>query len=152
MKLKSFFLILLFGVSISFLGCSDNDDNTSRVLLKLVDAPGDYKEVNINIIDILVNSNSDEEGWTSLENVNAGIYDLIELTGGTEALLADVELPSGYLNQIRLVLGTENNVRLNDDDDNDDNDVFVPLKTPSAQQSGLKLNVHAELIAGVPYI
>lgn len=152
MKLKSFFLILLFGASISFSGCSDDDANTSRVLLKLIDASGDYKEVNIDLIDILVNSHSDEEGWTSLEKVNTGIYDLIKLTGGKEALLADVELPSGYLNQIRLVLGTENSVRLNDDDDNDENDVFVSLKTPSAQQSGLKLNVHTELVAGVTYI
>ncbi len=102
MKLKGFFLILLFCVSISFLSCSDDDANTSRVLLKLIDAPGDYKEVNIDLIDILVNSHSDEEGWTSLEKVNAGIYDLIKLTGGKEALLADVELPSGYLNQIKV--------------------------------------------------
>lgn len=80
MKLKSFFLILLFGASISFSGCFDNDDNTSRVLLKLVDAPGDYKEVNIDLIDILVNSHSDEEGWTSLENVNVG-YDDSDLVG-----------------------------------------------------------------------
>ncbi len=144
MKSKSFFMMMLAGISICFSCCSDNDINTARVQLILVDAPGDYKEVNIDLIDILVNEEGDEEGWKSLDNVNTEIYDLIELTGGTEALLADVELPAGYLNQIRLVLGTANTLKLIDEN-------VVELKTPSAQQSGLKLNIHTELIAGVTY-
>ncbi len=155
MKIKSIFFVVLFIVSVlSFQSCDTDDSNngTARLQLILVDAPGDFKSVNIDLIDILVNTQEDEEGWKSLENVNTGIYDLIELTGGTEALLADVELPSGYINQIRLLLGNQNSVVFEDDDEDETNDVEIALKTPSAQQSGLKLNLHADLIAGVTYI
>jgi hypothetical protein len=153
MKYKSIFLSIFMLYSVfSFQSCdSDDTSEVARVRIKLVDAPGDFKAVNIDLIDILVNSAEDEEGWKSLENVNADIYDLIELTAGNEALLADVKLPSGYLNQIRLVLGDENTVVFEDDDEDDENDRVEDLNTPSAQQSGLKLNLHTELIAGVTY-
>ena len=72
------------------------------------------------------------------------IYDLLTLTGGVSALLADEVVPSGYLGQIRLLLGDKNTVVLKDGTSH-------PLNTPSAQQSGLKLNVNQTLTAGVTY-
>ena len=50
----------------------------------------------------------------------------------------------GTLGQIRLVLGPDNFVVLNDGID-DNADVPIPLSTPSAQQSGLKLNVNKQM-------
>ncbi|HSN08152.1 MAG TPA: DUF4382 domain-containing protein, partial [Hanamia sp.] len=52
--------------------------------------------------------------------------------------------PAGKVSQIRLLLGETNQIVLEDGS-------TVDLKTPSAQQSGLKLNVDAELQAGIPY-
>jgi len=154
MKLKIKFSIVLFIVfGFLIVSCDKNDasESTSHIQFLLVDAPGDYKEVNIDIIDLQVNSLVDEEGWISLDNVNTGVYDLIELTGGSSALLFEDDLPAGYMNQIRIILGNQNSVKLMDDDENDENDVEISLNTPSAQQSGLKLNLHTELIAGVDY-
>jgi len=40
---------------LGFQSCNDENDkvgNTARIQLKLVDAPGDYEQVNIEIIDI----------------------------------------------------------------------------------------------------
>lgn len=65
------------------------------------------------------------------------------MTGGNNIVLADDEIPSGRINQIRLILGDDNTVVI-------DGQTF-PLSTPSAQQSGLKLNVNQELEGGILY-
>ena len=67
MILKKFFygLMSLF-LLVVFQSCSNNSNDeinkTARVQLKLVDAPGDYLEVNVEIIDIQYNS-SEDDGW-----------------------------------------------------------------------------------------
>lgn len=137
----SFVFIALF----AFISCSDDDSNekgTSRVMVSMTDAPGDYEHVFVDVQDVVIKY-SDSEGEVSLGNINAGIYDLLELTGGLSVLLADEEVPSGNISQMRLVLGEENSVVI-------DGESF-PLQTPSAQQSGLKLNVNQTLEAGILY-
>lgn len=124
-------------------GCGNDDPGTTKLQVALIDAPGDYEEVNIDIQDVQINYSEDDEGWVSLSTVESGVYDILDLTNGVEAVLANVEVPSGRLNQIRLVLGTENTVVINDQ--------TIDLTTPSAQQSGLKLNVNADLVEGVDY-
>ncbi len=129
---------------VSTFSCEDdNEVGTARLQVLLTDDPADYEEVNVEIIDVQINPEDDDEGWVSLENVNTGIFDLLELTGGLEAVLADVELPAGRLNQIRLILGDENTVVIDGDSKN--------LDTPSAQQSGLKIQLNTELNAGATY-
>ena len=112
----------------------------------MTDAPGDYQAVFVDVTDVKIKADAaaDEQGWVSLGNVQPGVYDLLTLTGGVTQLLADAEVPAGFLGQIRLVLGTDNKVVLNDGSEQ-------PLATPSAQQSGLKLQVNQELEAGMEY-
>ncbi len=55
--MKKNVLLFLFTILITlgFQSCNDENDkvgNTARIQLKLVDAPGDYEQVNIEIIDI----------------------------------------------------------------------------------------------------
>ena len=135
---------------LGFLSCSDDTDkldNTSRVQLKLVDSPGDYEEVNVEIIDVLYNSNEDEGGWTSItpDGFTPIIVDLTELIGGNDLLLSDVIIPSGMLQQIRLILGDNNTIVIEGEA------VPIDLDTPSAQQSGLKLKLNTELEPGYSY-
>jgi hypothetical protein len=112
-----------------------------------MDAPGDFDHVYIDVVDVMVKVNDasdDEDGWVSLNAVNTGVYDLLELTGGVNVLLVDdFEVLSGNLNQIRLVLGDDNSVVI-------DGQTF-PLNTPSAQQSGLKIQVNATLLPNIAY-
>ena len=149
MKIKGIYLIVISIFLVFSLGsCSDSTTKVQKTNLQLVlvDSPGDYEEVNIDLIDILINTTENEEdGWESIGNVNTGIYNLIELTGGVEAVLADIDLPAGYVHQIRLLLGENNSIKLIDNPD------LIPLKTPSAQQSGLKLKLKTELLAGISY-
>jgi len=60
-----------------------------------------------------------------------------------DTLLASVQLPTGNLSQVRLVLGNNNSVVFDS--------VSYPLSTPSAQQSGLKINLHENLLANESY-
>lgn len=150
LKLKS--LLLAAVVAFGFTSCSDDEENgieegNAQLTVRMTDAPGDYDEVWVDVQDVMIKTEAEvgeEEGeWESLSNVETGRYDLLQLTGGVSQLLADVEIPAGYLDQIRLVLGPDNVVVI----DGEEN----PMATPSAQQSGLKLNVQQELEAGESY-
>jgi hypothetical protein len=138
--LTLFFFLLLTS-------CNSNDDNTqtSKVTVRMSDAPGDYDQVNVEVLDVKIKNTTDDtdNGWVSIGNITPGIYNLLDLTGGVNVLLADNEVPSGYLGQIRLILGEHNTVVKKG--------TTYPLKTPSAQQSGLKLKVNQTLTAGVTY-
>lgn len=155
MKKIKFYLLSFLAITFlifCFAGCDDNPDSnsmdTSTIKVKMTDAPGDYKEVNIDVRDILIknNSNSDDQGWVSIGNLPAEgtIFNLMDLTGGVTVLLADEVVPSGYLGQVRLLLGENNTVMLQDGS-------IHPLNTPSAQQSGLKLKVNQTLVGGATY-
>ena len=146
-------ILMAFAVLFVAASCSDDDNNGSevpssdmaKVTVKLVDAPGDYEKVNVDIQDVMINRTDDEEGgWETIGEINAGVYDLLELTGGASVVLADNEIPAGEVEQIRLVLGDNNTVVIDGEE--------FPLKTPSAQQSGLKIKLEeTELEGGYTY-
>lgn len=106
----------------------------------MTDAPGPYTEVNIDLQAVeVIGAN----GNSVMLNTKAGIYNLIDLANGKDTLIASANLEDATLQQIRLILGPNSNVVV-------DGDTF-PLSTPSAEQSGLKLQVHQTLQAGVLY-
>ncbi|NAS31111.1 DUF4382 domain-containing protein [Flavobacteriaceae bacterium R38] len=141
-------------------GCSsdnnDSNDETSRVSIRLVDAPGDFEAVNVEVLDVLINVNNDDDneeenneesnsdnGFISIGE-DSRIVNLLEFTGGNSLLLADTEVPSGRVNQIRLLLGENNTLVMRGGEE-------VALSTPSGQQSGLKLQVNEDLEPGITY-
>lgn len=140
----SVFLFLL--LSISIVSCSRNSDSsTARLQVRLTDDPADYDAVNIDIRDIQINlTNEDDKGWTSLEGVKPGVYNLLDLVNDKDTLLADANIASGRIHQIRLVLGDNNSV--------EHDGQIIPLQTPSAQQSGLKLNIQQDVTGGILYV
>jgi hypothetical protein len=147
LKFKFFLAATLSAILLASCSSSDGNDGTgtSKVSVRMTDAPGDYDQVNVEVLDVKIKSNSEtgEDGWASIGNIKPGVYNLLDLTGGVNVLLADNEVPSGNLGQIRLILGDKNTVVKDG--------VTYPLKTPSAQQSGLKLKVNQTLTAGATY-
>lgn len=155
MRMKKFtgFLMALLAVTVLY-SCSNDDDSSgngdesARIKVRLTDAPGDYKSVFVNVIDVMIKTDettsTSEDEWVSLSGVKTGMYDLLTLTGGVTELLADTEVDAGFLSEIRLVLGGDNYLILNDDS-------RQALSTSSAQQSGLKVKVNQELVAGEEY-
>jgi len=141
------FLFSLIALLVIMIGCSKNNGNeqgTARLQVSLTDDPADYDAVNINVQDVLINvTGDDDNGWVSLGDVNRGMYNLLDLVNDKDTVLADAVIPSGKLHQIRLVLGDGNTIV--------DDGVEYQLTTPSAQQSGLKLNVQQDVTEGVLY-
>ncbi len=132
---------------ISLVGCDDgifdstDDSGTFRVILH--DAPGDFQEVNVDIQRVEVNKEEDEDsGWTTISEPDQ-VYDLLELINGVQEVLGEEELEAGTYRQIRLILGDENTVVIDDES----HDMMVP----SGQQTGIKLNIDAEIESGIEY-
>lgn len=143
--------VLMFAVMLSavvFSACNDDDDDNTvkkaTVEVRLTDGPGDYQQVNIDIEDVQINPTDDNSGWISLmDNNDKGIYDLLTLTNGEDTLLGSISTTAAKISQIRLILGTGNTVKVGGE--------TYDLITPSAQQSGLKLNLQQTLSEGVTY-
>ncbi len=138
-------LAMLWGA----VGCDINDDVNEKkasIQIKLTDAPAlNYDEVNVDIRGVSVGvAGGDADGdWIDLNINNPGVYNLLDLRNGNTVLLAGGDIPAGDISQIRLMLGENNSVVVDG--------VEYDLDTPSAQQSGIKLNLHQTLLPGVAY-
>lgn len=144
MKTQNLLALAVAVLSFFLFSCSKNDTGKVRLQVALTDGPGNYEAVNIDVQDVLINYSDDaDKGWTSLGGVEAGTYDVLQLANGKDAILADAQINSGKIQQIRLLLGPNNFVKINGQ--------TYDLKTPSAQQSGLKLNIHQEVQEGMAY-
>jgi hypothetical protein len=135
-KINILIIISIFAL----ISCNkDNATELPRLTFRLTDAPAPYDKVNINI----VGAQAIIDGKTIDLDVNAGIYNLLDFANGKDTVIVDQQIPEGQLSQIRLILGENNTLHSGGQS--------VDLTTPSAQQSGLKLNVQAEFFKGIAY-
>ncbi|MDH5367883.1 MAG: DUF4382 domain-containing protein [Cyclobacteriaceae bacterium] len=136
--------IKILAILLLSIGCSDSEV-TQRIQIRLTDAPGDYDAVYVDIagIEYHLSTGNQSSGWMTMENVNAGVYNLLDFSNGIDTVLADTELSSGKISQIRFILGNNNSVVIDG--------VEYAMSTPSAQTSGLKLNLHADILEGITY-
>ncbi len=133
--------------------CDVNDypeSNQARVNFYLVDAPADYDEIWIEVLALRVKAdyqgsemNEDDDSWNEIIFEGSRFVNLLDLTGGNSLLLGTEDFPEGEIDQIRLILGDDNYLMKGEE--------RFELKTPSAQQSGLKIKVNQELVAGNSY-
>jgi len=116
----------------------------------LTDAPGDYKEVNINISRIEGHiAVEDEEGyWEILKEWPDGMeVDLIKLED-VSILLASLELEPNNYTQLRIFLNGDASLVLEGEEGPDGPTVTEPLEIPSSANTGIKLNRPFEIVAG----
>jgi hypothetical protein len=149
MQQTNFLRLLLFGALILLSLHCDNTglftpvDDEARVEIRLIDGPGDYEKVLIDVVDVRVKFQG--EDWVDLDDDYPGTYDLLELTSGVDALLAEGDFLPGTLEEVRLILGPDNFVQIGGE--------LISLRTPSAQQSGLKIKLNnATLEPGESYV
>ena len=119
---------------------SMNQQGTTDMSVSLTDAPGNYDEVNIDLQSVEVITEA--EGTKTL-NTKTGIYDLLKFANGKDTVVATGTMKIGAISQVRLILGDNNTVVVDG--------VSHHLITPSAEESGLKLQLHDMLVAGVKY-
>lgn len=137
---KIILIVLAIVLGIVLNSCSSDAKDSGMYVYKvrMTDAPGPYEEVNIDLQAIEIIGS---EGQTLTLNTTAGIYNLLDLSNGISTAIASSALVDVKASQIRLLLGTNNTIKLNG--------VSYPLATPSADQSGLKINVGQTLLENV---
>lgn len=140
--------IFTLTTTLFFAACDKkNDDNPTNgsdkatVKMMLTDAPALYDAVWIDIREVKLHTET--EGWIDIPVENPGIYNLLEFSNGVDVFLGSVDIPSGVISQVRLVLGDHNSVIVDS--------VEYALTIPSGSTSGLKLNVHETVEAGYVY-
>lgn len=151
--MKTVFLGLFAVIFAASCDMESNSDTSikaghAKVNFYLIDAPANYDEVWIEVlrVEVLMKGNNEDNGsaWINLpyESPDQKI-NLLSLTGGTSEHLGELEVPAGEISQIRLILGEDNYLMQGGN--------RLDLKTPSAQQSGLKLKVDKPLNEGISY-
>jgi hypothetical protein len=137
---------IMMGIMISYISCKKDSDseggisNDGYVQMEMTDAPGDYKNVYVDIksVEVHLSDTSNPTGWVTLKTRD-GIYDLMALQNDLTVVLADsTMLPKGKITQIRLILGINNRVVLQDLSSH-------TLTIPSSAQTGIKINVNASV-------
>jgi len=120
-------------------GCSDSttpgDVPPGRLVLTMIDAPGDYDAVNVHVVRVEVHRGDEGDegdgGWMVVSE-DTMLVDLLTLTDGQGVVLADTLLPAGHFTQVRLILGGGNTVVVGG--------LEHELEVPSGENTGLKLN------------
>ena len=149
MKSRSIDAALLFVLLIvaSIAGCKKNEkaEGTTKVEIRMTDAPGDFDAIKLNVKSVVLVSG----GKPYTFSVTHGSFDILDFRIGTSSpdiLLATEDMPSGEITEVRLILQDSGNSIVVAG-------VEQELKTPSAQSSGwkVKLTENPELVPGATY-
>jgi len=139
--IKSILYAGLFMMVVAMMpACKKENKDKAHLSVSLTDAPATYDAVLIDIQGVEIFGN---DGNAVTLNTKAGIYNLLDLSNGVDTLIATGDLDAGSISQIRLILGTNNSVMVDS--------TLYHLSTPSAMQSGLKLQIHQSFEAGTSY-
>ncbi len=122
------------------------------VRLALTDAPScGYDHVYVTVERVRMHKSDgagdSEGGWEEIVLATPKRLDLLELTNGSLEELGQTDVPAGTYSQIRLVLAANSGANPLANSVHPTGGTEVALKTPSAQQSGLKLKAKFDVEA-----
>ena len=131
-------ILLLAIIAAAVLAACKDEKANGTLNVRLTDAPAAYDSVLVDVQELRINvKEEDESGWQTLSLDTTGQIDLFQLTEGNSILLTEEDLPVGHIAQMRLILGSNNEIVVDGE--------RLPLDTPSAEQSGLKFNINATI-------
>lgn len=163
MKYKSIIILLVLGFTLlSINGCKKDynehslnippiNEGTSSLNIRLaaqysLKSSDSIEAVYIDIQQIRFHTSGDSSvssGWIDLET-NPGIYNLMDFVEDDTLIAFDTLVASQTISQVRMILGDSNTVMIDS--------VLYDLVTPSAQNSGLKIQVHTQMIPDSSYV
>jgi len=140
--MKNYILTIAAIVCLTISACKKDHSvaGTTQVSVKLTDAPGSYDAVILSIKSVVIVTDKGDQTIA----VSGGPINILHFRLGKDTLLAAQDIPAGTIQQIRLVLNDQGNTVVV-------GGVSYNLTTPSGQTSGVKLNVHDNLVAGIDY-
>jgi hypothetical protein len=130
---------LLFASLFIATACDKETNGSGTMSVRMKDQPIAFQEVNVEIRRVAVQYDDEnaKRGWINLRT-KSGVYDLLQLQNGVSTVLVEEDrMPAGHVSQMRLYLGTNNSVKISD--------VTYPLLLSSQDESGLKLNIDAQV-------
>ncbi|WP_256010576.1 DUF4382 domain-containing protein [Desertivirga xinjiangensis] len=147
-KFLYFTVAAVLGIS-TFTACQKNNETsfsgTSRVQIRMTDAPGNFEKINLSVKEIVLVSGGKPYVFTATVP-RFNILDFRMGTSNPDILVASGEMPGGDITEIRLVLNNSENTIVVDG-------VESALSTPSGQSSGwkVKLTANPTLVPGATY-
>lgn len=116
------FSVLTFIILLSATSCSKEDlgrdQDFAAITVSLKSIGGEVDEVFLDFEDVQVKIKEDgnlPSAWISLNTINTGNHNVSDFRGESELLLVDhFEIRPAYIYEIRLVLGDNNFINLNE--------------------------------------
>ena len=132
-------------IAVFAIGCGDSaspDEGSGTLRVVMTDAPFPIdlvSEANVSIdrIEMRVKGSEDEADFIVLTDVDT-VLNLIDLQNGVVATLAEIEVPAGEYDEVRVVTG-DAVIILTDATEFD-------LKVPSGSQTGIKIKVEPGIV------
>src|ERR1700754_2394758 len=90
-----------------------NPAATTAFKVNLTDKPFAAEEVNIELREVRIKYKDSPDEWVVLPT-KAGIYNLLDIRNGQYLTIASGMIPANTLGEIRLLLGTNNSIRIGD--------------------------------------
>jgi hypothetical protein len=133
-------------------GISGTGSSAGSLRVFLTDAPAcGYDAVNVTVQKVRVHQSATaldgDAGWADIVLAPARRIDLLTLSNGVLDELGQTALPAGRYTQLRLVLAANGNNAPWANSVMPTGGSETALDTPSAQQSGIKLNVEIDVAA-----
>lgn len=139
--MKNLMIIGFISLAMGLTACKKNsEEGMTKMNIKITDSPGAYEAIYLSVKEIQVLTS---EG-TSTMPVGSSPFNILNFRMGKDTLIASQDIPSGKIQEVRLVLNTTGNQVKVDG-------VIYPLTTPSGQTSGVKLKVQETLETGIAY-
>ncbi|MDX1585880.1 MAG: DUF4382 domain-containing protein [Balneolaceae bacterium] len=136
------FVTALLLTIISGCGVNSSDDAEGTLNIRLTDDPATYQAVYIDIQRVELNRGTEEQPqWQTIRSQPIRL-DLLKLNNGADTLLASFQIETGTYNQLRFLLGDNNEVIVNGESNS--------LSVPSGTESGFKVNLNATVSEDVP--
>lgn len=141
----------MLGAALVLAGCGGGGGGGSSgpvpqgtLQMSITDAPACYESVLVSIAKVRVHMDSatgdNDGGWKEIVPANAPVQvDLVNLTNGQLADLGKGLIDAGTYHQLRLVLADNDSAHPLRNAVKPIGGTLQPLKTPSAQESGLKV-------------
>ncbi len=132
--------VAALGIIFTSCDAGDGDTGTLRVLLTDGPFPADLvAEANITIdsLDIREKDTQDETGAYTTLSREPGTYNLMDLRNGVTESLANLDVPEGTYNQVRLYVSDAEVVLKTGDE--------FPLQVPSGVRTGLKIFIRPDI-------